>query len=82
MDNFEAHSNREALNLLQTKGFSESFFPPNTTGGLQPMDVGINSPVKAKVKSLYMNWQVDRFLETRNISCTVFFKYFISPLSF
>jgi len=32
------------------------------------MDVGINSPVKAKVKSLYMNWQVDRFLETRNIS--------------
>ena len=58
MDNFEAHSNNEALNALQKAKIKVKFLPPNTTAGLQPLDLSVNHAFKARIRSLLLKWQL------------------------
>lgn len=57
MDSFGSHKREDVLTVLQTK-FKASviIIPPKTTSFLQPLDVGINFPFKAKMRDLWNTW--------------------------
>lgn len=47
MDNFSAHTNEGPAKLMEELKIHPIFFPPNCTGYIQPLDVGVNKSFKA-----------------------------------
>ena len=47
MDNFSAHEKPDIRTLIEDLNFEMIMLPPNVTGYLQPMDIGVNSPFKS-----------------------------------
>jgi len=63
MDNFEGHKSSNVLKKLEQIGIRTKFLPPQTTAGLQPLDLTINHAFKARVRHHYFKWQI-RQLDT------------------
>ena len=48
MDNFKGQVTERIIELMESHNIHIFFIPPNTTDHLQPMDVAVNKPAKAK----------------------------------
>lgn len=59
VDNHESHVTLEAVNYARDNGIIYMSFPPHTTHRLQPLDVGIFGPFKAKLKVAFNDWHVN-----------------------
>jgi hypothetical protein len=55
LDNLDCHVSQEAEAIVATELFSLlCALPPNTTSVCQPLDVGVMGPLKAKLRSLWL----------------------------
>lgn len=66
-DNHESHVTIEAVNYARENGIVYLSFPPHTTHRLQPLDVGVFGPFKAKLKIAFNDWHVSNPGKTMNI---------------
>jgi len=66
-DNHESHVSLEAVNYSRDNGIVYLSFPPHTTHRLQPLDVGVFGPFKAKLKVAFNDWHVSNPGKTLNI---------------
>jgi hypothetical protein len=73
-DNFSAHIDDDCLQLIQDAGYcllisnyikitgmDYLLLPPNMTGLLQPIDVGIGRSVKSHIKDNFHNWALKNY---------------------
>lgn len=67
VDNHESHVTIEAVDYARDNGIVYLSFPPHTTHRLQPLDVGIFGPFKAKLKTAFNDWHVNNPGKTLNI---------------
>lgn len=58
VDNHESHVTIEAIDYARDNGIVYISFPPHTTHRLQPLDVGVFGPFKAKLKVAFNDWHV------------------------
>jgi hypothetical protein len=55
LDNLDCHVSQAAEEIVATELFSSlCALPPNTTSICQPLDVGVMGPLKAKLRSLWL----------------------------
>lgn len=67
VDNHESHVTIEAVNYARDNGIIYLSFPPHTTHRLQPLDIGVFGPFKAKLKIAFNDWHVNNPGKTLNI---------------
>lgn len=67
VDNHESHVSIEAVDYARKNGIVYLSFPPHTTHRLQPLDVGVFGPFKAKLKTAFNNWHINNAGKTLNI---------------
>lgn len=67
VDNHESHVTIEAVDYARENGIIYLSFPPHTTHRLQPLDVGVFGPFKAKLKIAFNDWHVSNPGKTLNI---------------
>jgi hypothetical protein len=71
-DNFRSHKTAKVNEFLKEYPLvTIKLLPPNTTSILQPLDVGINRPLKIHIKKQYINWLLTRYTKDGN---DMFFK--------
>ncbi|GBP61757.1 hypothetical protein EVAR_31085_1 [Eumeta japonica] len=58
-DNHESHISVEAINYSRENGIVYLSFPPHTSHKLQPLDVGVFGPFKAKLKVAFNDWHIN-----------------------
>lgn len=58
-DNHESHISVEAINYSRDNGIVYLSFPPHTSHKLQPLDVGVFGPFKAKLKIAFNDWHIN-----------------------
>ncbi|KAH9643097.1 hypothetical protein HF086_008813 [Spodoptera exigua] len=58
VDNHESHVTIEAVNYARDNGIVYLSFPPYTTHRLQPLDIGVFGPFKAKLKIAFNDWHL------------------------
>jgi hypothetical protein len=56
LDDFKVHKMGVVVQAIQALGVEVEFIPPGCTGMVQPVDVGYNKPLKAKVRDQYREW--------------------------
>ena len=56
LDSFKVHMMQSAVGAIQALGVEVEFVPPGCTGLVQPVDVGYNKALKAKVMDQYHTW--------------------------
>ncbi|KAJ8955083.1 hypothetical protein NQ314_006964 [Rhamnusium bicolor] len=56
MDNHESHCSLEAILFAKNNGIALLTFPPHCSHRLQPLDVGVLGPFKAKFKVASNDW--------------------------
>ncbi|XP_047123036.1 uncharacterized protein LOC124806312 [Hydra vulgaris] len=81
VDNHESHVTIEAVDYARGNGIIYLSFPPHTTHRLQPLDVGVFGPFKAKLKVAFNDWHVNnpgKILNIYNIPKLVKIAYFES----
>jgi hypothetical protein len=62
-DAFACHKNEKLINqLAETCDTTVEIIPGGCTSVLQPLDVGINKPLKTKIRSEFQNWSVAKLL--------------------
>lgn len=66
-DNHESHVTIEAVDYARDNGIVYLSFPPHTTHRLQPLDVGVFGPFKAKLKTAFNDWHINHSGKTLNI---------------
>ncbi|CAH2084120.1 unnamed protein product [Euphydryas editha] len=57
-DNHESHISLQAITYARDNGITFVSFPPHTSHRLQPLDVGVFGPFKAKLKIAFNNWHL------------------------
>lgn len=55
MDNHDSHINLDIIKLARENMIELIGLPPHTTHYLQPLDVGVNGPLKAKLNTIALN---------------------------
>lgn len=58
MDNHESHCSLEAVQYARENGITFVTFPPHCSHKLQPLDVGVLGPFKAKTKIAQNDWLI------------------------
>lgn len=58
LDNHKSHVNIRTIKFARGKGITLLTFPPHTSHRLQPLDVSVYGPFKARFKSQQNNWLV------------------------
>lgn len=66
-DNHESHISLQAITYARDNGIIFVSFPPHTSHRLQPLDVGVFGPFKAKLKIAFNNWHMSNPGKTINI---------------
>lgn len=56
LDNHESHCTIDAITFARENGITLLTFPPHCTHKLQPLDVAVNSPFKAKLAVAQNDW--------------------------
>jgi hypothetical protein len=56
LDDFKVHKMGVVIQAIQALGMEVEFIPPGCTGMVQPVNVGYNKPLKAKVHDQYHEW--------------------------
>ena len=56
LDSFKVHMMQSVVSAIQALGVEVEFIPPGCTGLVQPVDVGYNKALKAKVMDQYHIW--------------------------
>ncbi|GBP07644.1 hypothetical protein EVAR_2768_1 [Eumeta japonica] len=81
-DNHESHISVEAINYSRENGIVYLSFPPHTSHKLQPLDVGVFGPFKAKLKVAFNDWHINHpgkaltIYDIPNLSKLAFFESF------
>lgn len=76
-DAFSAHKDETLIeNLLVNHDTSVQIIPGGCTSVLQPLDVGINRPLKERIRQDFQNWAADKMMNPtstsfRLISCFI-----------
>jgi len=58
---FSAHSTEKVIDSMNSNNIPFIHLPPNCTPIVQPLDVGVNGPFKAKIKQKFTDWLVNRY---------------------
>lgn len=58
VDNHESHISVEAIRYCKSNGIVLLSFPPHTTHRLQPLDVGVYAPFKARLAIAFNDWML------------------------
>lgn len=67
MDNHQSHISVEAINFCRENGIVLVTIPPHTSHKLQPLDVGLYSPLKTRYSLLMSEWtRIHRPMVPRN----------------
>uniref|UniRef100_A0A336MLY5 CSON003630 protein n=1 Tax=Culicoides sonorensis TaxID=179676 RepID=A0A336MLY5_CULSO len=56
MDNHESHISVNAIEFCRSNGITCLSFTPHTSHNLQPLDVSVYGPFKAKLKTAFSDW--------------------------
>ena len=59
MDNHRSHINPKVLKAIKNLNYDIELLPPNCTGRLQPLDIGINKNLKEIYSQKWENWFED-----------------------
>lgn len=57
-DNHESHISLQAITYARDNGIIVVTFPPHTSHRLQPLDIAVFGPFKAKLKTAFNNWHM------------------------
>ena len=63
MDNFKGQITTTMNELLEQHNIHSCLLPPNTTDRLQPMDLSVNKPAKAFLRSEFQKWYSDQIMQ-------------------
>ena len=59
MDNHQSHIDAEVLEKIKKLNYQVELLPANTTGNLQPLDLGVNKPFKDIYSAKWQFWFED-----------------------
>jgi hypothetical protein len=60
LDSFKVHLFGSIADAIQGLGVELKIIPPGCTGLVQPINVGINKPFKAKMRKIYTEWLLEQ----------------------
>jgi hypothetical protein len=60
LESFKVHLMASVADVIQKLGVEIEYITPGCTGLVQPVDVVINKPFKAKMRTSYMEWLMDQ----------------------
>ena len=60
LDVYRAHRTNDLVSVLKQCGFEIVYIPGNCTSELQPLDLSVNSCLKAELKQRYTMWYADK----------------------
>ena len=66
LDEFIGQTTNEALSLLGQNNIEYVIVPPNCTDRLQPLDVGINKPVKDLLRRKFTDWYAEKIVAQKD----------------
>lgn len=61
IDQFSVHLTSEFTNLAYELGMDVDYIPAGYTCVLQPVDVGVNAPFKAKIRQYHHEWCIEHY---------------------
>ena len=64
LDSYRCHIMGSVVSTIQSLGVQVEHIPGGCTGLLQPVDVGINKPLKNRVKSCWDAWMMEQGVDT------------------
>ena len=56
MDNHKTHLDEKVVKKIESFKYHIQYLPPNTTGCTQPVDIGMNKPIKSHYQIMWENW--------------------------
>ena len=66
LDDFKCHRSPEFLQAMEKDNTHPYMIPPHYIGLLQPCDVGINKPLKDRLKQKVSDWRSEKHNELRS----------------
>ena len=60
LDHFKCHRSAEFIETIRADNAHPYMIPPHYTGILQPCDVGVNKPLKDRLKKKVSNWRSEK----------------------
>ena len=66
LDDFKCHRSPELLQAMEDDNAHGYMIPTHYTGMLQPCDVGINKPLKDRLKQKFSDWRSEKHTELRS----------------
>ena len=66
LDDFRNQSSPELLQAIEVDNAHRYMIPPHHTGLLQPCDVGINKPLKDRLRQKVPDWRREKHTELRS----------------
>lgn len=67
LDVYKAHRTENMIQSFRNYNFDIVFVPGNCTSELQPLDLSVNSCLKAELKQRFTSWYADKVCLTMNI---------------
>ena len=64
LDSYRCHMMKSVVNAIQNLGFKVEHIPGVCTGFCQPLDVGVNKPLKKLVREQCEDWMLEEGLGT------------------
>ncbi len=64
LDQYQCHLMRIVVSMIQSLGCKVIHLPGGCTLLCQPVDVGINKPLKSGIRALWEDWMIEEGLET------------------
>ena len=63
LDSYRVHMMASVVHLIQELGVEVEYIPGGCTSICQPLDVGVNKPLKVQIRRKWNDWMVEKGVE-------------------
>lgn len=68
LDSYRCHMMTSVVEVIQDLGVEVEHIPGGCTGLVQPVDVGINKPLKGHIRESWEDWMLEDYVEKGSIA--------------